>query len=216
MDHNQKEYKKQIEKKLYKYLVSEEQNRDSIYLKEQKKRTKDAVVSNRSIIGSSKESAGLTLETYVPTLYNIQNIIIDSDFISNPAESFNNFTVQLADPIKNVYAIRILFTYFYNSTTNAPINGAFLYLNGYINTLLANGMNTRIYTKLYNNTNVYPAVSSDISMDPYIYIFRPVQSQLNKFNVQIMKSDGTLYNFTNDKINISITLAVYSIPNMAR
>jgi len=216
MDANQKQYKKEIEKKLYKYLLSEEQNRVSEHTKEQKRRIKESVVANRNILSPSKESAGLTLENYVPSSFEVQNLIIDSDFISSSFDTYNNFTLQLAESFKNVYAIRLLSTNLVNLTTNNPINNAFLYLNGYINTILANGLNTRIYTKLFNNAHEYPAVSSDISMDPYIYIFKPVQSILNKFNIQILNGDGTSYNFGSDTINISITLAIYTIPNLAR
>jgi 3-isopropylmalate dehydratase small subunit len=218
MDTNTKQYKKEIEKKLYKYLLEEDQKNDKSreYIKEQKKRVKNTIVANQSIPSSSKESAGLALETYVPSLYTVQNVILDSSFSSYPNNSKNKFLLELSDPLKNVYAIRILRTDFVNTTNSNPIYNAYLYLNGYINTILANGLNTRIYTKLFNNTNIYPSVSSDITMDPYIYIFKPIDSILNKFNIQIMNADGTLYDFGENSINLTITLAVYTIPNLAR
>lgn len=216
-------YRYETEQKLLKYIQANDDNREKsladnkkILIKEQKKREKNAIKANQASITNSNESSSLSLETYLPTTYRVSNVILDSSFKS---ENFadNNFILKLSDPLKNVVALRILRTEFLNtSNKNNNFDNVYLYLNGYINTYLANETNTQIYGRLIAGTETYTAISSDIRNDPFIYIFRPIENSLSKFEIKLLNADGSLYDLQNNNSSIIITLAVYTIPNIAR
>lgn len=210
------------EQKLLKYLQAEaepeEKRRIEKIQKEQKRREKLSAKANQSAIPASLESSSLSLDNYINTPYRVSNLILDSSFKTlNYGD--NDFVLKLSDPLKNVAAIRILRTEFYNSsnlnTFENNFENVYLYLNGYINTFLANNTNTQIYGRLIAGTETYPSVSGDIKQDPYIYFFRPIENSLNRFHIKLLNSDGSLYDLKGNKAKIVITFAIYSVMNLS-
>lgn len=210
------------EQKLLKYIQAqaepEEKKRIERLHKEQKRREKLSAKANQSAIPNSLESSSLSLDNYIHTPYRISNLILDSSFKTLNFGD-NDFVLKLSDPLKNVAAIRILRTEFYNSTNINKFENSFdnvyLYLNGYINTYLANDINTQIYGRLIAGTETYPSVSGDIKQDPHIYFFRPIENSLNRFHIKLLNSDGSLYDLKGNKAKVVITFAVYSVMNLS-
>lgn len=225
-------YRLEAEKKLLKFIQENDDHREQsmsdskkILVKEQKRRDKNAIKANQASITNSNESSALSMETYLPTTYRVTNLILDSYFVATNyrknSNLLNQFILKLSDPLRNVVAIRILRTEFINLTDSQDINyvalkNAYIYFNGYINTFIANETNTQIYGRLIAGTEIYPGISSDIRNDPFVYIFRPIENSLSRFEIKILNGDGSLYDFHDNNIQIVITLAVYTIPNIAR
>lgn len=219
---NDRNYRLEAEQKLFRFLKDNDDKRErsvndnkEILIKEQKRKQRSAIKANQASITNSNESSSLSLETYLPTTYKVSNIILDSSF-KKAGQNDNNFVLKLSDPLKNIVALRILRTEFINYTNPDKLfDNSYLYLNGYINTYLANETNTQFFGRLIAGTETYTSISSDIRNDPFIYIFRPIEHSLSRFDIKILNADGSLYNPKGDGISVVITLAVYTIPNIA-
>ena len=167
----------------------------------------------------------MTMDRYLSTKYRVYNIILDStfrDLIHYP--NANDFVVKLSEPLKNAVALRLLRTEFYQpSQTNGyfvlnqvripiqlyNIESAYLYINGYTSTNIANEVNTQFFGRIGAGTEVFPAVTGSISQDPYIYVMQPIEPRLKRFHIKLMQADGSLYAV--DNARVVITLAVYCI-----
>lgn len=175
------------------------------------------------IVSKQPSNFGLTMDTYLPTRYIVRNVILDSTFrdvIASP--NANDFVVRLTEPLTNVAALRILRTEFFqpsNSTGYFVINGtsvplqlyniesAYLYLNGYISTTVANDTNTIFFGRIGPGTETYPAVTGDITQDPFIYILQPMEPRMRRFHVKLLQADGSTYQVNDARVVIH--LAVY-------
>lgn len=173
--------------------------------------------------GDKGESATLMMNRSLAPKYKVQTVIIDSAH-RNAAlyPNANDFVVKLVEPLKQVVAIRVMKTEYFqpcNSVGYFVMNGAriplqvynldhaYLYLNGYINTLVANEVNLPTFGRIGPGTEVYPSVTGDITQDPYIYVMRPAEPKLKRFHVRLLTHDGQLYAVDNPRI--ILTLAVY-------
>lgn len=172
-----------------------------------------------------EESANLAMDRHVKAKYRIYNVIIDSDHrdtASYPDSS--DFVVKLQNNLQHVTAIRILKTEFYQPSNSfgyfvlnemrVPlqlynVEHAYLYLNGYINTAVANDTNVALFGRIGPGTDIYPAISSDPFKDPYIYVMRPVEPRMRRFHVRLLRADGSKYPVTNARV--VLTIAVYCL-----
>lgn len=172
------------------------------------------------------EQPSLTMDRYIPSRFRIYNIILDSTFRDLAAyPNANDFVVKLVEPLRNVVAIRLLRTEFYqpsNTTGYFVLNevriplqvynniaNAYLYLNGYTSTNVANDTSTTFFGRIGPGTEIYPAITGDPTLDPYIYIMQPIEPKLRRFHVKLMNADRSDYAVTNARV--IITLAVYCL-----
>jgi len=171
------------------------------------------------------EDDQLAMDRYVQTKFRVYNIIIDSEHRDKTAyPSSNDFVVRLQDYIRNVAAVRILksefyqpsnsFGYFVLNEMRVPlqlynVEHAYLYFNGYVSTTVANDTNVALFGRIGPGTDVYPAVTGDITKDPYIYIMRPVELKMRKVHIKLLTHDGQPYPVNNARV--VITIAAYSL-----
>jgi hypothetical protein len=225
----QQRYALQMQARYQRYLQKEQENEDRIlqHVVEEKKEKEKRRLRRKNIAPLSAEdadeSAHLVMDRHVPAKFRILNIIIDSDHrnIAQYPDS-NNFVVKLQENLVNIAAIRVLKTEFYQPSTSfgyfvlnemkVPlqlynVEHAYLYLNGYINTAVANDMNVALFGRIGPGTDIYPAITADPYKDPYIYVMRPVEPKMRRFHVKLLKADGSAYPVNNARV--VLTLAVY-------
>ena len=160
------------------------------------------------------EQPSLTMDRYVPSKFRVYNIVLDShlrDFSQFPYT--NDFVVRLVEPLRNVVAIRMLRTEF--APTSNPNNtnlysNAYLYLNGYTSMYIANDTSTTFFGRIAVGNEMYPAITSDPTLDPYILMLQPVEQKLRRFHVSLMNADRSPY-VTGSDASLVITLAIYCL-----
>ena len=133
----------------------------------------------------------------------------------------NDFVVKLQDAIKMVAAIRILKTEFYQPSNSFGyfvlneakiplqlynVSHAYLYLNGYKNTIIANDGNAALLGRIGPGMEMYPAITGDPLKDPFICVFRPIEGKLRRFHVKLLNADGSSYPVTNARVVLTIAL----------
>lgn len=166
-----------------------------------------------------------TLGRYVPSAFRVSTLVIDSAFRdTNLYPQANQFVVKLADPLRNVAAIRLLRTEFYQPSNTTGyfvmnevriplqlynIESAYLYLNGYQSMQVVQELNTTFFARIGPGTEIYPAVTGDIRQDPLMYSFLPVEPKLRRFSIKLLQADGSIYDVNNARV--VVTLAVYCL-----
>ncbi len=173
------------------------------------------------------ENATLTMDRYVPRAptYRLQTLIIDSGHRDvNQYPNASDFVVKVQEVFKNVAAVRILRTEFYQPSNSFGyfvlneariplqlynVEHAYLYLNGWISTSVANDTNVALFGRIGPGTEFYPAVSGDILQDPYVYFVNPVEPRLRRFHVKLLTHEGQPYPVNNARV--VLTLAIYSM-----
>lgn len=171
------------------------------------------------------EQPSLTMDRYIPSKFRIYNIILDSTFRDiNVYPNANDFVVKLVEPVRNVVAIRLLRTEFYQPSNTTGyfvmnevrvplqlynISSAYLYINGYTSTNVANDTSTTFFGRMGPGTEIYPAVTGDPTLDPYIYVMNPVDPRLRRFHVKLLNADSSVYPVSDARV--VITLAVYCL-----
>lgn len=171
------------------------------------------------------DTSQLSMDRYLPSSFRVQNIIIDSSLRdTNIYPSANEFVVRLIEPLKNVAAIRLMKTEFFQPSNSIgyfvinqarvplqlyDIDNAYLYLNGYISTSVANDTNTAFFGRIGPGVEMYPSVTSNLTQDPHMYLLKPADPRLRKFHVKLLNHDGSLYPLNNAKV--VLTLAVYCL-----
>lgn len=167
----------------------------------------------------------LAMDKYVQANLRIFNLIIDSDHRNRDLyPNANDFVLKLQNYMTNVAAVRILKTEFYQKSdsigymvlndVHVPmqlynVEHAYLYLNGYNNTMIANETNYALFGRIGPGTEMYPGISADPYKDPFVYVMRPVEPKLRRFHVRLLDSQGAPYPVENPRI--ILTLAVYCI-----
>lgn len=194
--------------------------------REARNRAKD--LDRTTISKYGQVSAGLAMDSYTKNNYNIKTVIIDSEFRDQSSYPLPyDFSVKLTESIKNVIAVRLVRTEFYDTTNNTGffvinqmripiqfynINSSYLYLNGYSLTQTTNGMLNKIFTRITPGLEIYPSISSDITSDPFTYFLNPVEPKLRQFDIRLMNSDGTSYQLPNARV--ILTVVVYCKNNI--
>lgn len=166
-----------------------------------------------------------TLGRYLPNGFRVSTVLLDSAFRDTSMYPHaNQFVVKLADAFRDVVALRLLRTEFYQPSNTTGyfvlnevrvplqlynIESAYLYLNGYQSMQVANEQSTSFFGRVGPGTEMYPAVTGDIRQDPLAYMFMPAEPKLRRFQVKLLKADGSLYNVKNARV--VVTLAVYCL-----
>lgn len=161
----------------------------------------------------------------IKTDFRVYNVVIDSDFRDTALyPNANDFVVKLQDAVKMVAALRILKTEFYQPSNSFGyfvlneakiplqlynVSHAYLYLNGYIGTVVSNDTNPTFLGRIGPGMEMYPAVSGEPTKDPFVYVFRPIEGKLRRFHVKLFNADGSMYPVTNARV--VLTLALYCI-----
>jgi hypothetical protein len=196
--------------------------------REERRRQRHAKREKEKAVAASIARNGeheLAMDRYVATNFRVFNIIIDSEHRNQSIyPNSNDYVVKLQDNLLNVVAIRVLKTEFYQDANSVGfmvfndvqiplqlynVQHAYLYLNGMINTAIANETNIALFGRIGPGTEMYPAVSADPFKDPYIYVMRPVEPRMRRFHVKLYTANGELYPV--NKARIVITLAVYCL-----
>lgn len=211
----------------YQRLVKQEEDRDLLQerIEDHKKKERRHKRQERGRKLEHLEKEHLAMDKYVTADLRVFNIIIDSDHRDvNIYPNANDFVVKLQDYLTNVAAIRVLKSEFYQSANSLGymvfndvrvplqlynVEHAYLYLNGYNNTAVANDTNVALFGRIGPGTEIYPGVSADPYKDPYIYVMRPVDPRLRRFHLKLLDANGALYSV--EDARIVITLAVYCI-----
>lgn len=235
MNDSRKQYVLEMQQRYLKFLQQDEAKEQTVRDSVKKSRSHRRRVTQEPVEMSQLAAAPvqkykpdttqLSMDRYLASSYRVYNIIVDSSLRNtNDYPSANDFVVRLLEPLRNVAAIRILKTeffqpsnsigYFVINQARVPLQlydmeNAYLYLNGYISTSIANDSNTAFFGRIGPGTEMYPAVTSNLTQDPYIYVLKPADPRLRKFHVKLMGSDGTLYPVENAKV--VLTLAVYCL-----
>lgn len=168
---------------------------------------------------------GLAMDKYVKSDYRVFNVIIDSEHRNTDLfPNSNDFVLKLQENLINVAAIRILKTEFYQDSNSLGfmvfndvkvplqlynVEHAYLYLNGYINTAIANETNIALFGRIGPGTEIYPGISADPFKDPFIYAMRPIEPRMRRFHVKLHSANGDLYPV--DNARVIVTLAVYCL-----
>ena len=156
----------------------------------------------------------------------VQQVVIDSaDRDSNLYPLPTNFTMRLPETLRNVFAVRLLKTEYYNSSnttteilvgdTSIPIttlapSGNYMYLNNY--RLLwrdAKKDSVNIFARLGMGSDVYPH-SENLFKDPYTYILNPVEPKFDRLDIKLYQSDNTVSQ--QPDLRFVMLLAIYSLP----
>lgn len=185
--------------------------------------TPPATTQQELVAARSDANMVLGMDRYLPAKFRVYNIILDSTFRNTSQfPDANDFVVKLVEPLKNVAAIRMLRTEFYQPSATTGyfvlnevrvplqlynIESAYLYLNGYVSTNVANDTSTTFFGRIGPGTETYPAVTGNITQDPFIYIMRPTEPRLKRFHVRLLRADGSTYPVANARV--VLTLAVY-------
>ena len=141
-----------------------------------------------------------------------------------------DFSLKIGDGdgvLKNVVAIRPLrFEYYSSNVDNVAselvINGvsipletyslsdpgALLYLNGWQRVRTTNqNVSTSVFHKLKTGIESFPGISASCYLqDPYVYVLRPTEKKLDRFDIKLFKPDFT--SITTEPLFIAY-LAVY-------
>lgn len=121
-------------------------------------------------------------------------------------------TLKLAEPLRNVYALRIL----RSQLTTISSTNAYVRLNGYQNLMVVdntNGlsMDTNAYASYFAlvlpGNELHPATTQDISSDPNAVMLKPSVDKLTNFELEVRDNDSNLY--TDAAMSLTLTLAAY-------
>jgi hypothetical protein len=213
----QRKYALEMQARYLKYLQQENENENKVIAHVQKERVekeKRRLRRKNTIALSAEdadETANLTMDRYVPSRYRIFNMIIDSEHRDKTAyPDATNFVVKLQETLRDVAAIRTMRTEFYLSNDKTVhLEPAYLYLNGYISTIVANDTSVALFGRIGPGTDMYPAVTGDPFKDPYVYLMRPVEPRMKRFHVGLLTHDGQPYPTTD--IRVVLILAVYCL-----
>lgn len=230
---NQRQYQDELQARYLKFFnqPAEPTDASAELMKLQKKREKKRKIRARvqqdttDLTGPNGEQASLVMNRMLSSPYVVQTIILDSAHRSTSQfPNANEYVLKLLEPLRNLAAVRIMKTeyfepcstqgYFVMNGVKIPLQSytlehAYLYLNGWINTTIANEANTNVFGRISPGVDTYPAVTTDLVTDPFTYILRPSEPRLRRFHIRLHTHDGQLQPVTNARI--ILTLACYCL-----
>ena len=233
MTNTRSQYLAEAQQRYLKFLQQEESQEQKVrervleektFPKEKKKARKPLEKVATLAYQERPENSQLTMDRYLTNKFRVYNVIIDSSFRAAGTQA-NDFVSRLEEPFRNVVAIRLLRTEYFQPSTSTnyfvfnsirvPIQAftmenAYLYLNGYTSTVIANESNTQYFGRIGPGTEIYPAVNGSLTQDPYIFILQPIEQKLRRFHVRLHKTDGELYP-VDESTRVVLTLAVYCL-----
>lgn len=134
-----------------------------------------------------------------------------------------NFSIKLASPLRDVVAITPIEVKLdgYDITNLGTV---LLDVNGYQHTIVDsfladNADSTQSATGLLPLTMTttgcsfkYDQCPTNLGIDPYTYVFDPVESTIRRFQVRLLNPNGTQYDYTEgteNDFNLMVKLVVY-------
>lgn len=162
-------------------------------------------------------------------------IVIDSaDRNMTKFPNMNDFTVEVAAPLRNVQGVRLMKAEFADINSDAinasigylvigdataniiaslpytsPVSSTFISLNGYDLIKLANRMENPVFARLPTSQETYP-LSAKFMEDPNTYVVNPVDSALSRFEVKLINGSGTLATMSSTS-RVILTLGISCI-----
>lgn len=157
-----------------------------------------------------------------------QNIVVlDSDDRDKSIyPNVNDWVLKLSSHINNAIAIRMIraeytttesFSTLLINNQQVPIQvfntvSAFISLNDYRKIRLGNEEEVAIFSQISPGIEVMPPITNNFLVDPYAYVFNPIEQKLRKFHFKLVDSRGKHIPFDDpSKIRIILTLAVYTV-----
>lgn len=221
MKSNNDQYHNELQSRYLKFMT----NAISLTEKEPDEHTerRERRRKNRISHKEEKTNSTLTMDRMIESKYVVKMIVIDSahrNMIQYPYA--NDFVVKTEETLRNVGAIRLIKTEYFEPCATAAymvLNGAkvplqtynldhaYIYLNGYINMIVANDTNTSIFGRISPGTEIYPTVAGDIKEDPYVHILRPAEPKLRRYHIRLQTHTGQLQEVANARV--ILTLGVY-------
>lgn len=166
-------------------------------------------------------------EKHKKVKYKQHIVVLDSDDRDKSIyPDVNHWVLKLSSHIKNAIAIRLIraeytttesFSTLLINNQQVPIQvfntvSAFISLNDYRKLRLGNEEEVSIFSQISPGIEVMPPVTNNFLVDPYAYVFNPIEQKLRKFQVKLVNSRGELIPFDDhSKIRIILTLAVYTV-----
>lgn len=138
------------------------------------------------------------------------HVVLDSshrDIFTYP--TIAQFSLSLAEPLTDVVAIRLLRSEFYPESNRTT--AAYLYVNGYVHTLLANDTTPPIYTRIPAGFDTLPGMTSHILEDPYTFHLQPREPRLRRFDIQLFEEAGLVTNL-GAHASLVLSFAIYHLP----
>lgn len=222
------QYRAEMEQRYLKYVQKEDEreelSRKALVRQEKKQREKNSAMTKKFGTRALAESA-TTFGRYIPSALRVSTIVLDSAFRDNNLfPQANDFVVKIPETLRDVGAIRLLRTEFYQPSNTMGyfvmnevrvplqlynIESSYLYLNGYQNMQVGHDTQQTFFARMGPGTEMYPAVTGDIRQDPLMYMFLPAEPRLRRFHVKLLQADGSLYEVNNARV--VLTLAVYCL-----
>jgi len=141
-------------------------------------------------------------------------IVLDSNHRNiNINAKTNNFIINL-DTIRDVLAIKLIKFDIYGGRSSLQLSSIYLQINDYKHTILGNDNIKSAFANFITSKDglsYYDTSSVYLETDPNTYVFNPVAGKLNKFEISILKSDGSLFDTLD--YNVVINLAIYTKRN---
>lgn len=144
-------------------------------------------------------------------------IVIDSINAIFPTTGVCDFYINLDEPLRNVYKIKILASLVNiknNSSINADLESIYIDLNNY----------NRIVAKGSNNNNIYyfdsliienagstenSTIKNDYNNADIEYSLNPIEPQITRFRVQLFNKNNVLLSTTSDVNRYVMKLGIY-------
>jgi hypothetical protein len=137
--------------------------------------------------------------------YKIHQVLIDSqDSINN---NNGNFVIKLANPLRNVFAVRLLKSELIYSFPHMN-SGIYLYLNGYKLLIRSEQKDTiDLFARINMGVTNFQCVTTNILDDPYTFILNPIQLKLDRFDVKALDNNNQLR--AENTFNLVLHLAIF-------
>lgn len=116
----------------------------------------------------------------------------------------NSFVVHLAEPIRDVVAIRLARTDYTDAQYGAT--PAYISLNEYSNLQVANGQSTNFFARLTAGAETFPVSGDAFMTSPYTYVMRPIARKLERFEVKVLTAAGALHPATTAALALTLTI----------
>lgn len=153
--------------------------------------------------------------------YDRKIVVINTDNFDLTNGETNPFLAKMSSPFRDVVAVKLLSFEIRSSSEYSFIaREVFLQINDFrVMTVEYNKNGTQHQRDAFASFYLDAAgiifsnrdLATTLSLDPYTYIFDPIQSSLDRFNIQIIENDGSIVD--TNQFPVKIVLAVYTKRN---
>jgi len=188
---------------------------------------RENINNNYTTVQNEKTDVKLGMNVYSKNNLKQQIIVLDSlDRDRNLFPSINEYVLRLSESIKNCVAMRLLRTeYVLNNSYSTilinnhevPINiykplSSYLFLNGYSKIKIANESNLQAFHQMSPGIITLPSITNNILLDPYTYVFNPIEKRLKRFDVGLIDNQGKKVDIANgDESRLILTFTVFTL-----